>query len=43
VEQPEGNKPLVRPEHRCMNNIEVDLREMEWGGMDRSDLAQDRN
>jgi hypothetical protein len=25
-----------------MGNIKVDLREMEWDGMDRIDLAQDR-
>jgi hypothetical protein len=26
-----------------VKNIKMDLREEEWGGMDRLDLAQDRN
>jgi hypothetical protein len=26
-----------------MDNINIDLREIEWGGMDRIDLAQDRD
>jgi hypothetical protein len=26
-----------------MDNIKMDLRETEWGGMDRTDLAQDQN
>jgi hypothetical protein len=26
-----------------MNNIKIDLREIGWGGMDRIDLAQDRD
>jgi hypothetical protein len=30
----EGEKPLGRPRHRRVDNIKMDLREIEWGGMD---------
>jgi hypothetical protein len=40
--KPEGKGPLGGP--RCWKkNIEVDLRETEWGDMDWIDLAQDRD
>jgi hypothetical protein len=29
--------------HRWVDNIKMDLREIGWGGMDWTDLAQDRN
>jgi hypothetical protein len=32
--KPEGKRPLGRPIHRCVDNIEMDLREIEWDGMD---------
>jgi hypothetical protein len=35
------NRPLGRPRCGWMANIKMDLREMEWGGMDWIDLAQD--
>jgi hypothetical protein len=34
---------LVRPRRRWEDNIKVDLRDVECGGMDRIDLAQDRD
>jgi hypothetical protein len=41
--KPEGMKPLGRPRRRWENNIRMDLREIDWGGMDWIDLAQDRD
>jgi hypothetical protein len=34
VEKPEGKRPLRRPRRRWVDNIKMDLREMEWGGME---------
>jgi len=34
-------RPLRRPRSRWEDNIKMDLREVEWGGMDWIDLAQD--
>jgi hypothetical protein len=42
VGKPEGKRPLGRLRRRCVDNIETDLREIGWGGMDWIDLAQDR-
>jgi hypothetical protein len=39
---PEGKRPLTRPRRRWVNIIEMDLREIGWGGMVWIDLAQDR-
>jgi hypothetical protein len=39
VENPEGKRPLGRPRRRCVDNIKMDLREMEWDGMEWIDLA----
>jgi hypothetical protein len=39
----EGNRPLGRSRHRREDNIKMDLRDIEWGGMDWIDLAQDRD
>jgi hypothetical protein len=39
----EAKRPLGRPRHRWEDNIRMDLREIGWGGMDWSDLAQDRD
>jgi hypothetical protein len=36
-------RPLGRPKHRWMDNIKMGLGEIEWSGMDRFDLAKDRN
>jgi hypothetical protein len=38
-----GKRPLGRPRHRWVNNINMDLREIEWNGMDWIDLAEDRD
>jgi hypothetical protein len=43
VGKPEGKRPLGRPRCRCVDNINMDLREIGWGNMDWIDLAQDRN
>jgi hypothetical protein len=39
VGKPEGK----RPRRRWEDNIKMDLRETGWGGMDWTDLAQDRD
>jgi hypothetical protein len=39
----EGKGPLGRPIRRWEDNINMDLREIGWGGMDWIDLAQDRD
>jgi hypothetical protein len=38
----EEKRPLRRPRSRWVDNIEMDLREIGWGDIDWSDLAQDR-
>jgi hypothetical protein len=43
VGKPERNRPLGRPRGRWVNNIEMDVREIGWDGMDWMDLAQDRD
>jgi hypothetical protein len=42
VGKPEGKRPLGRSRHRWVNNIKMDLRHIEWGGMEWVDLVQDR-
>jgi hypothetical protein len=39
---PEGKRALGRPRCRGVENIKLYLRETAWDGMDRIDLAQDR-
>jgi hypothetical protein len=41
--EPEGKRPLGRPRHRWVDNIQMDLRKICWGDMDWIDLAQDRD
>jgi len=41
--RPEGNRPLGRLRHRWENNIKMGLQELECGGMDWIELAQDRD
>jgi hypothetical protein len=41
--KPEGNRPLVRPRRRRVNNIKMNLREVGWDGVDWIDMAQDRD
>jgi hypothetical protein len=38
-----GKRPLGRPRRRWVNDIKMDLREIEWDGMDCIDLAEDRD
>jgi hypothetical protein len=39
VRKPEERRPLGRPRHRWVDNIKMDVREIEWDGMDWIDLA----
>jgi hypothetical protein len=32
--KPDGKRPLGRPTRRWVNSIKMDLREMEWYGLD---------
>jgi len=43
VGKPEGKRPLGRPRHRWEDNIKMDLQEVECGGVDWIELAQNRN
>jgi hypothetical protein len=43
VGKTERKRPLRRPRRRWVNNIRMDIREIEWGGMNWIDLAQDRD
>jgi hypothetical protein len=40
--KPEGKRPLGRPRRRWEDNIKMDLQEVGCGGMDWTDLTQDR-
>ena len=42
VVNPERKCPLIRAKSRWQDNIKMDLQEVEWGGRDWIDLAQDR-
>jgi hypothetical protein len=41
--KPEGKRPLERPGCIWQNNINMDHRDIKWGGMDCIHLVQDRN
>ena len=43
VGKPEGRRPLGRPRRRWEDNIRMDLREVECGGVNLMKLAQDRD
>jgi hypothetical protein len=43
VGKPKGNRPLGRRRRRWVDNIEIDLLEICWGGVDWIGLAQDRD
>jgi hypothetical protein len=38
----EGMRPLGRHRHRWKDDVELDPRKMEWGGMNCINLAQDK-
>jgi hypothetical protein len=40
IGEPEGKRPLGRPRH-VVGQYKMDLREIEWDGMDWIDLAYD--
>jgi hypothetical protein len=41
--KPEAKKPLGRPRRRWEDGIRIDLREIDLGGVDWIQLAQDRD
>jgi hypothetical protein len=43
VGKPEGKRPLGRPRRRWLDNVKIDIREIEWDGVDLIELAQDRD
>jgi hypothetical protein len=43
VGKPEEKRSLGRPRCRWVDNIKMDLREIGWDGMNRIDLAEDRD
>jgi hypothetical protein len=43
VVKPERKRPLGRPKRRWVDNIQMDLRETGWDGVDWIDRAQDRD
>jgi hypothetical protein len=43
VGKPEENRPLGRPRRRWVDNIKVDIRAIEWDGVDWIDMAQYRD
>jgi hypothetical protein len=43
VGKPAGKRPLERPRLRCVDNIKMDLREIEWDGVHWIDTAQNRD
>ena len=43
VGKPKGKRQLGKPRHRWENNIKMDLQEVGCGGVDWTELAQDRD
>jgi hypothetical protein len=39
----QGKRTLERPRRRCVDNIKTDFRQIEWGGTDWIDMAEDRD
>jgi hypothetical protein len=42
VGKPEGKRPLGRQRRRWIDNIQMEILEIGWGGVDWIGLAQDR-
>jgi hypothetical protein len=43
MEKPEGKRPLGRPRNRWEDGIRMDLRDIGWGRVEWTQLAQDRD
>ena len=43
VGKPDGKKTLGRPRRRWDDNMKMDLQKVGWGGMDWTDLSEDRD
>jgi hypothetical protein len=43
VGKPEEKRPLGRPRRRWVDNIQMDLTEIGWDGVDRIELAEGRD
>jgi hypothetical protein len=43
IGKPEGKRLLGRPRRRRVDNIKMDLREIEWDGLDWIGTVQDRD
>jgi hypothetical protein len=43
VGKPEGKRPVERPRHSWVDNINMDLREIRWDVVDWIDMARDRD
>jgi hypothetical protein len=43
MEKPEGKRPLIRPKHRQVDNVKMDLGETGLSGIHWFRLAQDRD
>jgi hypothetical protein len=43
VGMPEGKRPLGRPRRRWVDDINMDLSEIGWDGVDLIDMGQDRD
>jgi hypothetical protein len=43
VGNPEEKRPLGRPRRMWVDNIKMNLADIGWGGIDWSDLTQDRD
>ena len=41
--KPDGKRPPGRPRRRWVDNINMDLQEVGWGGLDWNNLVQDRD
>jgi hypothetical protein len=43
VGKPKGERPLGKTRRRWQENSKLDLEEVKWGGLDWTDLSQDRD